>query len=865
MKKKISFLVILLLLIVSFPILGDDGIVHIKSVKDWNNFAKNCINDDYSYGLVVSLDVDLSFDDDFTSIPYFNGEFNGNGHSLKNIVISNSEDNNGVFRLVGKDGSISDLFVEYSCDISANNVGFVGYNQGKLSGLTIRATLSGTDNIGVIVGYNASGASIINCQSLGDVYGKHYVGGVVGLNYGLVKNCNNRSLVNTVVKDDTVDIKSITISSLTSTENVASVTDIGGICGSNFGSIKNSNNYATIGYEHVGYNIGGIAGSESGYIVNCVNNGDVYGRKEVGGIVGQFEPAMALNFNEDYLQTMKRQIDNVSSAVDGALSQVKNMNDISYDGLNEMADSLGEASDSLDTLLRSGFVWNEEDKKLERSEEYESARAAFSSSLRSVFDTMSDIASSNKDSGSELNSYLNNVNDSLSALANTAVNFSDSITNDKLTFEDVSLKDSDDVVEGKVKTCYNYGSVDGDINIGGIAGAIARENDLDPEDDYTITGQTSLNATYKIRAVLDDCTNSGKVSLKKNYGGGIAGNQDLGVIKNSINYGLLKCEDGDYVGGIVGKSISNVNNNYSKCFIYANDYVGGIAGSGSDLDGNISIAQIKEASDYVGMVLGSYYNIDNKLVEDSDSVIDNYYLYDDYGAIDGVSYKDKAYLLAEEDFLNLDIDDGLKKLYVYFLDDDKIVSTKTINYGDSLSLNDIPYINEKENDYGSWDGLVESKLNNITRDLLFETSYDNVYPSISTSEEPLAYVIALGKFFNGDEISCVIEAKSDNEITYGLDYSISSSSRINSFRVYANGYSDYDVYVSDGDELSKVAYTIDGSYFDVAYDSSIKSITVRKKANYSYLIYVGVGVAAVVIVGTIVTKKVKKKKAIKKD
>ncbi len=862
MKKKLSILVALLLLIVTLPIYGDDNVVHIKSVKDWNNLAKNCINDDYSNDLVVSLDADLSFDGDFTSIPYFNGEFVGNGKSLKNIVLDASEDNNGVFRITGTSASISNLFVEYSFDLNANNVGFVGYNQGKLSNLTIRASLSGIDNVGNIAGYNASSGSVINCQSLGDVYGKHYVGGVVGLNYGLVKSSSNRASVNTVVKDDTVDIKSITLSSLTSTENVASVTDVGGICGSNFGSIKNSNNFATIGYEHVGYNIGGIAGSESGYIYSCVNNGSVFGRKEVGGIVGQFEPAMALNFKEDYLQTMKREIDDVSSAVDGALDQVKNMNDVSYDGLQDMADSLNEASDSLDVLLRSGFVWNEEDKKLERSEEYETARAAFSSSLRSVFDTMADIADANKDSGSDLNSYLNNVNDSLSALANSAVNFSDSITNDKLTFEDVSLNDSDDVVEGKVKSCFNYGDVDGDINVGGIAGALARENDLDPEDDYTITGQTSLNATYKIRAVVDDCINSGKVTLKKNYAGGIAGNQDLGVIKNSINYGLLKCEEADYVGGIVGNSISNVNDNYAKCFIYGDEYVGGIAGKGSKLSGNYSLAQINEANTYIGMVLGAYASSDNELVEDSDSIVDNYYLYDDYGAIDGISYKDKAYLMAYDDFLSLDIADNLKKLYVYFLNDDEIVSTKTVNYGDSLSLSDVPYINEKDNDYGSWDGLVGSKLNNITRDLLFETSYDNVYPTISSSEEPLAYVVAVGKFFKGDEISTVVEAKSETEITYSISTDISSSSNIKSLRVYANGYDSYDVYVND----EKVDYVVDGSYFSVNYVDSIGTITIKKRADYSYLIYIGIGAVVVVMIGTIVTKKkIKKKKEAKKN
>ena len=856
MRKRLSFLLILLLAFNSTMVYGEDNVVHIRSINDWKQLAKDCIVDSYSKGITVSLDNDLLFEDNFVSIPYFNGTFNGNNHVLKGINLDSDESNVGIFRITGKDSLISDLNISFSVDSEGTNVGFVGYNQGKIESINVKGNVSAIDNVGIVVGYNSVNGSIINCTSNGKTYGKHYVGGIVGLNYGLIKNCTNNAYINNEVKDDVVDINTISIESLTSTENVASVTDLGGIAGSNFGVLKDSYNYGTVGYEHVGYNVGGVCGSSSGYVYNSVNNANIFGRKEVGGIVGQFEPAMSLNFNEDYLQSMRRQINNVSSSVDSAVNEVKNINDTNYDGLNSMANSLKEASGSVDTLLKSGFTFNEESKKLERSDEYEVARAALSSSLSNVFSTMEGIADANMNSGTELNSSLKNVNSSLQSLSNTVVNFSDSITNDKFTFEDVSLQDSDDIVEGKIRACNNLGDVDGDINVGGIVGAMARENDLDPEDDYTISGQTSLNATYKIRAVINDCVNNGKVTLKKNNAGGIAGNQDLGVIKNSINYGLLNCDGANYIGGIVGKSISNVNNNYAKCFIFGSDYVGGIAGSGSKLEGNGSLAQIKSGDDYVGSILGDYSNSDNTLVEDSEDIKNNYYLYEDYGAIDGISYTNKAYLISDDDFLNSDVSDGLKKVYVYFYNDKNLVSKKTLNYNDSLSLSEVPDVSDKENDYGSWNSLVSNELKNITKDLMFDLEFTNVYPSISSDEEPLALIVALGSFVKGDKISAVTSSKSNNEITYTYTLDIADSSSVDSLRVYANNYSDYDVYVND----QKVNYTVDGSYFDIVYNDDFNSITVKKKANYSYLIYVGIGVVGIIIVGGIITKKKNMKK-----
>ena len=53
-------------------------------------------------------------------------------------------------------------------------------------------------------------------------------------------------------------------------------------------------NRGAVGYPHYGYNVGGIAGRQSGHITSCTNMGEIYGRKDVAGIVGQMEPYLKL-------------------------------------------------------------------------------------------------------------------------------------------------------------------------------------------------------------------------------------------------------------------------------------------------------------------------------------------------------------------------------------------------------------------------------------------------------------------------------------------------------------------------------------------------------------------------------------------
>ncbi len=51
--------------------------------------------------------------------------------------------------------------------------------------------------------------------------------------------------------------------------------------------------------------------------------------------------------------------------------------------------------------------------------------------------------------------------------------------------------------DGKIEGCTNMGKIEADINVGGIAGAMAIEYDLDPEDDIASVGTNLLISDMK--------------------------------------------------------------------------------------------------------------------------------------------------------------------------------------------------------------------------------------------------------------------------------------------------------------------------------------------------------------------------------
>ena len=88
-------------------------------------------------GLTFKLynDIDLSSIPNFIAIgkssKQFKGTFDGNGKTIKNLKINSTEDNQGLFGVVGEGGTVKNVLLENANVTGKDNVGaVVGYNNG---------------------------------------------------------------------------------------------------------------------------------------------------------------------------------------------------------------------------------------------------------------------------------------------------------------------------------------------------------------------------------------------------------------------------------------------------------------------------------------------------------------------------------------------------------------------------------------------------------------------------------------------------------------------------------------------------------------------------------------------------------------
>lgn len=144
--------------------------------------------------------------------------------------------------------------------------------------------MTGDEDVGGIAGYNTVTGRITGCVSQASVTGELHTGGIAGFNQGVIENCTGQGQVN-----------------ITENENAM---DTGGIAGYSSGTVTGCVNHSAVGYQHTGYNTGGIAGRQKGVIENCQNHGVIQGRKDISGIVGQFEPDTNLIYGQDPTQAL---------------------------------------------------------------------------------------------------------------------------------------------------------------------------------------------------------------------------------------------------------------------------------------------------------------------------------------------------------------------------------------------------------------------------------------------------------------------------------------------------------------------------------------------------------------------------------
>lgn len=889
LKRTFAFL-LSLLLIFSLPIAAfaeeaqdaepeEKPVLRILRQKQFLEFAENCRLDSYSQGLSVILLIDIDLTDvDFAGIPIFCGSFDGNGHTVSGLSITGDSSNMGLFRYVDASATVQNLTVsgEVTPDGSRSAVGGIaGHNAGKIENCSFSGTVSGADDTGGIAGINALTGIIDGCHADGTVTGEHRAGGIAGNNLGVIRSCNSRAQINTTAEDNQIKLSDISLSTITGTESVSTITDIGGIAGSSSGVIRDSKNRGSVGYQHMGYNVGGIVGTQSGYLYNCRNFAPVNGRKEVGGIVGQMEPTSLIEYTEDTLQILQSQLDTVSRLTNQAFSNIQDGNSDLGVQVDNLYNYLVDAKDALDTLLPNGDAPYPPDQ-----DTIDAAINNANSSLSNAGSSLHGIMDSVNDTADSLSRTLRSIAGQVSAMSATIGNASETLGG---TIEDISDRDAAELLSGKVERCVNSGTVLGDLNAGGIVGAIALENDLDPEDDLQIVGDSSLNFDTQLRAVILDCENSGSITVKRQNAGGIVGWMSMGLTRGCLNTGSIDGENADYVGGIAGKSSGYIRLCSAKSAVTGDAYVGGIAGEAVTVTDCRSMVQLT-GSEKTGAVLGlrgEHSGFFRRKSEDSEEAEEEtvtgnfYYTVDsDIGGIDGVSYSGLAQPLSHDDFVLLEgLDPVFKIISVRFVNENGVTHTVTLTPGEALSPDSIPNLPEKAGYVGRWDGLAETDLSDIRFDISFPAVYTAELETVQSEaqgETNLPTLLAQGHFSGDTPIELVRLEKGPapgvhDTFLEGYSFTLPAGSadtlrylpqtQQKTLRVMVQGI--------DG-SWREVSHTADGSYLVFAIEDGDRSfclVGMPEKTSWIPAVIAAAAAAAVLVVVILLVRRHHRKKA----
>lgn len=423
-----------------------------------------------------------------------------------------------------------------------------------------------------------------------------------------------------------------------------------------------------------------------------------------------------------FSKTMSRALDSMDSSLEGLrkiAEDLANKEPIKFEGLGdgfkESSDSLfdslegisSELSSLQDSISASTDLIIADVRKINRQ---------FNSIMDLIIDTLEDL----RDGGDGLDQYVEDTSD-------------ENISGTRL---------------GKVSFCENLGAVEADKNTGGIAGTMAIELELDPEDDIFDTNP--LTSVFETRAVMQDCVNRGSVTGKKDCTGGDVGRMDLGTIVYCESYANISGTDGDYVGGVAGYSNAVVRNCYAKGSISGQDYVGGIVGNGENIKNCGAIVKLKEGSEFVGAIAG-YADVD------AGECIGNYFVSDDDGGIDGISYSGKAEPVTYSELAamqNTPLE--FKGFTVTFVADDETVDVKQVVYGDELAEAELPEVPEKRGCYGQWPAEA---VEPVTTDITVEAEYEKWVDVIGSPETPdgskKSIALAEGQFTKDAEIHAV--------------------------------------------------------------------------------------------------------------
>ena len=204
----------------AFPVFADDNVLEISTAEELKDFADDVNSGETYKGKKVQLmdDIDLSAYDNWKSIGYknegvFEGEFDGNGKTIRNLKLSGPGGQVGFFgKAVGSNihdftidgaeayytyqnanygsgivigetfnGQMKNIHVK-NANIVANAAyvgGIVGHGYMDITDCSFEGKISGSAvQVGGIAG--SGGFTATRCTVIGDIHGDTWVGGIIG-------------------------------------------------------------------------------------------------------------------------------------------------------------------------------------------------------------------------------------------------------------------------------------------------------------------------------------------------------------------------------------------------------------------------------------------------------------------------------------------------------------------------------------------------------------------------------------------------------------------------------------------------------------------------------------------------------------
>lgn len=938
--KTFSALLSLMLIFSNVIAYADDNTntIYIKNEEDLKIFSGKCVSDAYSMGknFVLAKDINLT-DIDFVPVPIFCGSFNGNYHTISGFKLNEKGSNLGLFRYIEPQATVKNLTVEGVITPEGTReyiAILVGQNSGTIENCNVSGNVEGENNIGGICAVNNATGVIVNCNSSATLSASTNTGGIAGKNDGTIKNCKSFGFIN-ILSDK-------------------SYTNTGGICGYNNGTVENCENHAKLGYKHSGYNTGGVVGLQCGIIIDCKNFGFIEGRKDIGGIAGQFEPDIILKYGENNGENLNNQIkilnnlvkefsnesnhlfkisltgieninnslnivtetltdsaDYFSESTDNVKSKIKkekrdidkisnNMTNETNDFTDEVTGSIDDINSSLEKLketLENGSAQEVKDSFADFLNELSQISTSLSSQIKdymnSTTNNVNDIKYSTDNIADYLNNYISNqtdnlkessdkieeqsniINDEITTITSTAQKSNDNlntITNsivdqfDKisdivsgfLTVPEFSIEDVSDTINsipqnGEIRNCTNEGTINGDSNVGGIAGILAKELSNDPEEDILSDAQILVDTTALFRALILQCNNKGNVKAKNECAGGIAGKADVGALCYSANMGSVEVEDGDKCGGIVAAIKGKTVNCYSQGELKANNKVGGIAGiSGEKTENCCSMVTINCDGENIGAISGEF----------NGEYSGNYFVDEGLAGIDGINYNEKAFPLNFEEFKKIEgIPTEFFNFIINFITETDPIKSVAIDYNGSLLDSDIPEIIPKDGYYGEWE---EFPRDNIKRSMNIHCVYTPLVTTISNNDE-IPNILAEGVFSPNTQITFKENATNTYNIQgYKIkgDYTSEILNNENQLsqnvkiRFRINNIKNPQIAIINNNEPQIIPSSIDGNYIVFDGNNNTRFLVIEKS---NMPIYICLAALAVIAITSFTIIKIKKK------